>query len=186
MATDHDYSHANHTGNPDVAYERRDLGARGVLLFFAILLIAGVIVHFIVWGVYGAMERVVQKMEPPPNPIKPYEETPRAVLLQNTPMVNMDKFPQPRLQADDATDMQVFNYQEDQILNNAWTDQQGTVHLPIGVAMQVIAKRGLPSQRPGAPPASIAYQLRTDADMTRSVQEQSSQVKSKADVNPKQ
>lgn len=184
MGTDN-YSHADHTHNPDVSYERRDMGARNVLLFFATLIIAGVIIHFIVWGVYGAMEKAVAKMDPQPNPLKPYEKTPRAVLLQNTPMVNMDKFPAPRLQADDATDMRVFNWQENQLLDNAWTDQKGTVHLPIAVAMQEIAKRGLPARAPGAVPASVPYVLKTDADMVRTVQEQTSAVKAKADISPK-
>jgi hypothetical protein len=149
MATDHNM-HANYQSNPEVSYEHRDLGARNILLFFAILFISGVIIHFIVWGVYGAMERVVARMEPQPNPIKPYEETPRAVILQNTPMVNLNSFAEPRLQDDEPADMRTFNEYENLVLNGkAWVDDKGTVHLPIDVAMEEIVKRGLPVRSAG-------------------------------------
>jgi hypothetical protein len=136
--------------NVEVSYEKRDLGARNILLFFAILFIVGVIVHFIIWGVYGAMEKVVAHLDPVPNPVKPFEETPKAVLLQNTPMVNLNKFAQPRLQSDDATDMSVFNWQEEQMLGTkAWVDDKGAVHLPIEVAKAELLKKGLPTRAPG-------------------------------------
>lgn len=149
MATDHNMQ-GHYSSNPEVSYERRDLGARNILLFFAVLFIVGVIVHFVIWGVYGAMERVVASMDQEPNPVKPYEPAPRAVLLQNTPMVNLNKFAEPRLQSDEPADMSRLNAQEDQILNgNAWIDEKGVVHLPIDVAMDEIARRGLPVRSAG-------------------------------------
>ena len=61
MATDHN-SHGNDMENVEVSYEKRDLGARNILLFFAVLFIVGVIVHFVIWGVYGAMEHMVARI----------------------------------------------------------------------------------------------------------------------------
>lgn len=160
MATDHHHEH--HMENVEVSYEKRDLGARNILLFFAILFVVGVIVHFVILGVYGAAEKMVAHFDEPTNPLKAPQETPKAVLLQNTPMVDLNKFAQPRLQWDDATDMSVFNWQEDQILRSkAWVDDKGAVHLPIDVAKQELLKRGLPSRAPGAAvptePAVTAY-----------------------------
>ncbi|HEX6878880.1 MAG TPA: hypothetical protein VF135_00825 [Terriglobales bacterium] len=165
MATDH----SNHLSNPEVSYEKRDLGARNIILFFAVLFIVGVIIHFLVWGIYGAMEKVVAKMDPQPNPIKPYAETPRAVLLQNTPMVDLNKFAEPRLQSDDVTDMATMNRNEDQVLNgNAWVDQSGVVHLPIEVAKEEILKRGLPTRAAGAPvPTAGATSLAGTAESAK-------------------
>jgi hypothetical protein len=149
MATDH--SHGEHMENVEVSFEKRDLGARNILLFFAILFVVGIIIHFVIWGVYGAMEKVVAHLDPVSNPVKPYEEAPKAVLLQNTPMVDINKFAQPRLQADDVTDMTVFSWQEDQILGTkTWVDQQGKVHMPIDAAKAELLKRGLPTRQPGA------------------------------------
>ena len=149
MATDH---HMNdfHAENVEVSYEPRDLGARGILLFFAILIVTGVVVHFVVWGVYGAMGKVVASMEPEQNPMQPPAETPKAVMLQNTPMVDLNKFAHPRLQSDEPADMATFNWQEEQLLrSDAWIDDKGTVHVPIDVAKEELLKRGLPTRSPG-------------------------------------
>lgn len=144
-----DTDHSMHT-NPEVTYERRDLGARNILLFFAVLFISGVIVHFIVWGVYGFFDKMILETAPQANPMKAYEQTPSGEILQNTPMVNLDKFAQPRLQEDEPADMRTLNQMEDQVLNGKpWVDTNGTVHLPIQVAMDDLLKRGLPTRAAG-------------------------------------
>ncbi len=157
MATDHNHDHMH---NPDVTYERQDLGARNILLFFAILLIVGVIIHFVIYGVYGAMEKVVAKMDVEPNPLKPVEAPPKAAVLQNTPMVRLEKFPEPRLQSDDTTDMRVFLWKESQILDPAqpWQDQNGAVHISIDQAMKQVLQKGLPARQPGTPGATVSWQ----------------------------
>ena len=150
MATDH-HSIGNGMENVEVSYEKRDLGARNILLFFAILFVVGVIVHFVILGVYTFMEKQVAHWDPVPSPMKPYQETPKAVMLQNTPMVDLNKFAQPRLQNDDATDMSRFQKQEDQMLRGiAWVDDKGMVHLPIDVAKEELLKKGLPTRAAGA------------------------------------
>jgi hypothetical protein len=146
MDTDH-----NMQTNPEVSYEPRDLGARNIFLFFAVLFISGVIIHFIVWGVYGFFDKEILQAQPVSNPMKPYEQTPRAELLQNTPMVNLDKFSEPRLQDDEPADMRTFDRMENNVLDGqAWVDAKGTVHLPIQAAMDEILKRGLPTRAAGA------------------------------------
>jgi len=157
MATEHNHDHMH---NPDVTYERTDLGARNILLFFAILFITGVIVHFVVYGVYGAMEKVVARMDVEPNPLKPVQPVPKAGVLQNTPMVNLKNFPDPRLQSDDVTDMRVFRWKEQQVLDSSqpWQDNTGAVHISIDQAMKQLAEKGLPVRKPGTPGASAAWQ----------------------------
>lgn len=144
-----DTDHSMQT-NPEVTYERRDLGARNIFLFFAILFIAGVIVHFVVWGVYGFFDKVILQAAPQINPMKPYAKTPSAEILQNTPMVNLDKFAEPRLQNDEPADMRTLNNVEDQVLNGKpWVDASGVMHLPIQVAMDDLLKKGLPTRAAG-------------------------------------
>ncbi len=144
-----DTNHSMHT-NPEVSFERRDLGARNIFLFFAVLFIAGVIIHFIVWGVYGFFDKMILRAAPQVNPMKPYAQTPAAEILQNTPMVNLDKFATPRLQSDEPADMRTLNQMEDQVLNGKpWMDEKGTVHLPIAVAMDEILNKGLPTRSGG-------------------------------------
>ncbi|HEU5402582.1 MAG TPA: hypothetical protein VFU86_14560 [Terriglobales bacterium] len=83
--------------------------------------------------------------------MKPYAQTPSAEILQNTPMVNLDKFAGPRLQNDEPADMRTFSQLEDQVLNGKpWVDSNGVVHLPIQVAMEDLLKKGLPTRASGA------------------------------------
>jgi len=60
--------------------------------------------------------------------------------------------PEPSLQAAPSADMQTMHAEEDRLLQHAgWVDRaQGTVRLPIDVAIDVIAERGLP--RVSTPP----------------------------------
>lgn len=160
MDTNHEFETHDHSHNPDVSYERQDLGARNILLFFAILFITGVIIHFVVYGVYGAMEHIVAKMDTQPNPLKPAEAPPKAGVLQNTPMVRLGKFPEPRLQSDEITDMRVFQWKEQQIIDPSkpYQDSTGAVHIPIQEAMQQLAQKGLPFRKPGTPGATETWQ----------------------------
>jgi hypothetical protein len=151
-----DTDHSMQT-NPEVSYEHRDLGARNIFLFFAVLFVAGVLIHFLVWGIYGFFDHIILQAQPQTNPIKPYEKTPPALILQNTPMVNLDKFAEPRLQNDEPADMRTLTSMENQVLNGKpWVDPQGVVHLPISVAIDDLLKKGLPT-RPGPPPPSNPY-----------------------------
>lgn len=56
--------------------------------------------------------------------------------------------PEPRLQAHPRQDLLDMRKREDAVLNNyAWIDESaGSVRLPIGRAMELLAKRGLPSR----------------------------------------
>ncbi len=66
--------------------------------------------------------------------------------------------PEPRLQTSPPEDMRAMRESEDRILHHAaWADQrQGTVRLPIEVAIDVLARKGLPPAPPVAAPAGAA------------------------------
>jgi hypothetical protein len=132
-----------HSQHPKVSFEKRDLGARGILLFFAILFISGAAIHLVVWGVYKAFVNVGEAHQ---------AATPG--VLQNTSSVNLKQFPEPRLQSDDATDMNRFLWQEGQLLEaQPWRDESGAIHIPVAEAMRIVAQKGLPA-RPGLQPES--------------------------------
>jgi len=59
-------------------------------------------------------------------------------------------FPQPRLQKTPVLDLRAIRAEEDQLLNSyAWVDQkQGVVRIPVSLAIDVLAKRGLPATVP--------------------------------------
>jgi hypothetical protein len=53
-------------------------------------------------------------------------------------------FPAPRLQYDDARDMNQLRSAEEERLNSIGKNSDGTVHIPINRAMELLSKEGLP------------------------------------------
>jgi hypothetical protein len=155
MATDHNDA----LRNPQVDYDRTDLSPRGILMFLAGLFVAGLFIELVIWGMFHFLARsealfpsgTVSPMQSAQQRAVP-ENQPGAI-MQNTPSVNLSVFPQPRLQADDAAEMQQYVGSEQNLLNPSqpFTDSSGAVHIPITLAMKLIAERGLPT-RPSAPP----------------------------------
>jgi hypothetical protein len=163
MATDH----TNHDPlrNPQVDYERADLSPRGILLFLVGLLIAGVFIELVLWGMFRFLARSeVLFAKPQTHPMMeqarkgPQPAVPRSI-LQNTPAVNLDVFPEPRLQTYDAGEMGRFLNAEQELLNvkQPFSDSSGAIHIPISLAMKLIVERGLPV-RPNPPPPEINTQ----------------------------
>lgn len=141
MATNngHDSSEAR---NPSVGYDKSDLNARGILIFFLVLAIAAVIIHVGILGMWVGMSRIADKHDTELSPLAPKTVTPRAEILQNTANINIQKFPEPRLQDDDTGDMTRYLAKETAALSaQPWQDAQGNVHLPIDQAMKVVATR---------------------------------------------
>ncbi len=148
--------------NPEVDYERADLSAKGIILFLVGLLVAGVFIELVLWGMFRFMAKSdvlfpqsqanpmmsAQKLAPGP--------VPRSV-LQNNPPEDITVFPEPRLQTGDAADMEKFMTSEEHTLDpqQPFMDSTGAVHIPIAQAMKLIEQRGLPV-RPNAPPPDSA------------------------------
>ncbi len=139
--------------NPEVAYEHRDLGARGVLVFLVILAVVGIGVFVMIWGFYKGMQAYAAAHDPQLHPLAQQESYPVPGIVPANAPVHIDKFPTPRLQPDEVTDMRVFLTQEDRILNaqQPWKDETGKVHLPIDQAIQALAQRGLPARNAAIP-----------------------------------
>ena len=163
MATNH--TNYDPLRNPQVDYERADLSASGILWFLIGLFIIGIFIELVIWGMFHFMARS-EALFPQPalNPMRQAQQAPPAAggsrsVLQNTPAVNLDIFPQPRLQAYDAGEMGRFVNSEQELLNakQPFADPSGSIHIPVSLAMQLIVERGLPV-RPNAPPPEINTQ----------------------------
>ncbi|MDR3746965.1 MAG: hypothetical protein P4M04_02225 [Acidobacteriota bacterium] len=162
--------------NPQVDYERADLSARGILLFLVGLIVCGIFIELVLWGMFRFMAKSdVLFPQPKPNPMMTAQKampdtTPRSV-LQNSPAVNLSVFPEPRLQVGDASDMNKFLASEQETLNppQPFTDSTGAVHIPISLAMKLVEERGLPV-RPSAPPPDVNTQ--TDSGNVKILDEQ--------------
>jgi hypothetical protein len=155
MATNH--SKGDPLRNPQVDYERSDLSPSGILWFLIGLFICGVFIELVIWGMFHFMARseilFVQGPKTPMTAQNSKDDTNSRSVLQNTAGVNMNVFPYPRLQTYDAGEMGQFLNSEQNVLDTKqpFMDSTGAVHMPISMAMQLIAERGLPV-RPKSPP----------------------------------
>src|SRR5207249_11032999 len=62
----------------DIGFEREDMGARNVYAFLIALALMGVLVHFVVKGIYSFMDSYEKAHQPPANPLATATETARA------------------------------------------------------------------------------------------------------------
>ena len=153
--------------NPQVDYERSDLSARGILLFLVGLLVCGVFIELVLWGMFRFMGKSEALFpQPKPNPMMSYRKVPPAPgarsVLQNAPAENVMVFPEPRLQTSDVADMNKMLQSEEKVLypTEPFKDSTGAIHIPITEAMRLIEQQGLPV-RPEAPPPNVNSQAKT-------------------------
>jgi hypothetical protein len=132
----------------DVEYEREDLGAGGIFAFLVGLAIVGVLIHLVLFGMYKYLDHYEKVNQPPQNPLI------KAVNVDTREATPEDrnKFPQPRLEVNERSQLNEVRLHEEEELNSyGWVDPKaGIVHIPIDRAMALVAQRGLPT----APPAT--------------------------------
>src|SRR5712664_1224970 len=132
----------NHDG-----FEQEDLSSRSALYFLAGLVLVGLVVYLIVFGMYRFLDSYETAHQPPLSPMV----TPQADTRTVTPE-NAETFPQPRLEENERTQLRSFIEDQDRKLATYdWVDKdRGTVRIPIDRAMELIAQRGLPVHAEGA------------------------------------
>ena len=136
-------------------YERQDLSAQSVFAFLISLVVGGVIVYFIVWGLYHFMDARQRARQPQLSPLVKQVETDTRIVSPD----EIKKFSAPRLERNERIEIKDFRLKEEQTLNSyGWVDEKaGVVRIPIERAMELIAQRGL-STTPKAgtiPPSEV-------------------------------
>ena len=148
MATNHD--EYDLLRNPAVDYDRTDLSPRGILMFLLGLLVAGVFIELVIWGMFRFLSHSPFFAKGNQSPMVNAQKLPLPKVegrdFENTTGVNTSGFPEPRLQTDDVVDMNRLLESEQKILYPAqpFKDANGTVHISITEAMKLIEERGLP------------------------------------------
>jgi len=148
MATNHD--EYDLLKNPAVDYDRTDLSPRGILVFLIGLLVAGIFIELVIWGMFRFLSHSPYFAKGNPSPMVSTQKAPPLTAegkdFENTSNVNPEAFPEPRLQTNDVLDMKELLESEHKILyaDQPFVDKSGTVHLPIDEAMRIIEQRGLP------------------------------------------
>jgi hypothetical protein len=139
-----DEKHHVNPGHGD--YERRDIGAAGVLYFLAGLAIFAVIIHFLVAGIYDFLDKRTEAQQAPVSPLVTNAPTDTRHLSTNYKEYLKQNFPAPQLETDERGQLDKIREDEANTLSTyGWVDQKaGTVRIPIDRAMDLIAQRGLP------------------------------------------
>src|ERR1700733_11579806 len=143
--SEQDLHSAEHHG--EGGFEHEDLGARPIFGFLIGLAVLGVLVYFVVDGIYSFLDHYERTHQAAQSPLRPAREA--DTRDTNTPQVAAQinqTFPEPRLENDERNELTGFRLREEERLNSyGWVDQQaGTMHIPIERAMQLIEQRGLP------------------------------------------
>ena len=135
---------ANSSGNG--GYERQDIGAAGVLYFLAGLAVAGLLVYFIVRGLYSYLEKRSEAEQVPVNPLVTNAPADTRKLSVDYKDYLKQSFPSPQLEIDERNQLDRIRKDEAETLSTYdYIDQKaGTVRIPIDRAMDLIAQRGLP------------------------------------------
>ncbi len=140
-------------------FEREDWRPSAVYGFLAFLAVLGVLVFFVIRGLYAYLDAYEQKRQPAQNPLvtsarsSDDRDASRNAIKEEIKQT----FPEPTLETDERGQMNGFRLQEEQKLHSyGWVDQNaGVVRIPIDRAMELIAERGLPTTpRAGTVPPS--------------------------------
>jgi hypothetical protein len=121
--------------NPDVHHDTSDIDLRAVLAFGLGLIVVAALVYLLVWVLFLFFAT---------------REAARAGRRYPLATTQEDRLPpEPRLQTNPRQDLRELRASEDRMLNSyGWVDKdKGIVRVPIGEAMKLVVKRGLPARQ---------------------------------------
>jgi hypothetical protein len=136
--------------NPHGDYERRDIGASGVIYFLIGLAVACFLIYFVVKGLYWYLDRRYEAEQPSMSPLlaSSPKDTRRIPAKYDGDYEKYLKegFPAPQLEVNESTELNDERLREENTLSTYdWVDKSaGTVRIPIDRAMDIVAQRGLP------------------------------------------
>jgi hypothetical protein len=138
------------------AYETTDVNIPGVIVFLVALSLFVTVFFVFCFGMGKVINTALERRDGPPNKWsslatepagKRQNMAPNPVMEQEQLAQLTQRFVTPRLQTDDGNqDTADLHAREDLLLEHySWVDRnQGKVRVPIELAMQLIAERGLP------------------------------------------
>jgi hypothetical protein len=126
-------------------FEREDVSTTPLFGFLIGLVVTGVLVYYVIWGMFHFMDAYERKHQQSKSPMVQMQPETREPNTAQTHEKVLQEFPAPRLEDSETTEINDFRYQQDETLASyGWADQSGgVVRIPIDRAMQLIAQRGL-------------------------------------------
>ena len=127
----------------------REVNLKAIGWTVGILVAVTVVVHVIIYGLIVGFNRFDDKREPRPSPLATANEQPPP--------------PLPRLQTTPEGDMKQYREDEDRLLGQAQMLDQGPgerrLRIPIDLAMEIVAGRGLGPEVVGGTPGAAVPQV---------------------------
>jgi len=165
-------------GSTKEGHQESDVSVRGVVWSGIILAAGGVLAFVLMIGMIRFLEKWERdheaKMTPMEQQLHDQREAPRAGLGKETPATEGEIKPAPdwygrgkmedhlsqtikgpRLQYDDEHDMGIFRGSEEKWLSSTGKSPDGSIHIPVNRAMQILAQRGLPQVSGPFQPANV-------------------------------
>jgi hypothetical protein len=149
----------NH-GHPghETEFEREDLSTRGVFAFMIGLAVIGIVIYFIIVGMYSYLDKIEREQMATASPLV----TSKGAMSRVVTQAEMDKAFKdngvPMLETNERGQFKDFLLnQEDQLNSYGWVDKDASVaHIPIQRAMDLIVQQGLPVYPQSSVDASAA------------------------------
>ena len=133
--------------NEDTGYEHEDLSPQGVFYFMGGVAVLGVVIYFILVGMYRYLDNYDRTHQPATNPMAATKGVdPQTMNYKQIQDQAQQTFPKPVLEHSEQTQyMEELKKQNEVLGSYDWVDQQnGVVRIPIDRAMDLVAQRGLP------------------------------------------
>jgi hypothetical protein len=139
--------------NADTGFEQEDLSPQGVFYFMGGLAVLGVVIYFILVGMYRYLDNYDRTHQPPANPMASTTGVdPQSMTYPQIQGQVQNTFPKPVLEYSEQTQyIEELKKQNEVLSSYDWVDQQnGIVRIPIDRAMDLLAQHGLPVLPEGA------------------------------------
>lgn len=110
----------------------REISIKGIVWAGVVLLVVALVVHFLIWGLLRGFDKMDDRQDVRLSPIETANPQPQ-------------DFPLPRLQTTPEQDLRLIREEEERLIGRAgWVNrEQGTMRVPLDVAIDVIAARGV-------------------------------------------
>jgi hypothetical protein len=144
----------------DVGHESGEFNIRGIVLFIIILVISAGMTFIVAHGLMNLFEWAEEKyFDKPPTAAEQQLNQQRGELAgrqgvrpqpdwyqREVDEKALEKtFATPRLQYDDAADLGLFVNSEKELLDSTGRNPDGSIHIPIDRAIDLLSRQGLPS-----------------------------------------
>ena len=132
-------------------FEREDLSTRGVFVFMIGLAIVGLVIYFIIVGMYSFLDKYERSQMATASPLVTTKGAMSRVVTQEDMDKTFKDNGAPMLETNERGQLRDFLMnQENQLNSYGWVDEKaGVAHIPIEHAMELIVQRGLPVVPPG-------------------------------------